>query len=115
MKTGFAGVDGVAHFAISGDPTSTSLTEEFVANTVNETLSLLHAAKTVPSIKRIVLTSSSTAVPAGVISKDKILTDDGWNDESVDKFNRRSEEDCPFWQFYPAAKILSERAAWKFV
>jgi nucleoside-diphosphate-sugar epimerase len=114
ISAGFAGVDGIAHVALSKDPTF-SLAEDFVPQAINETLSLLNAAKRVPSVKRIVLTSSATAVTAGVTPRDKILTDGDWNEESIDKFNRRREEDCPFWHIYPAAKALTERAAWKFV
>jgi nucleoside-diphosphate-sugar epimerase len=92
-----------------------TLTVDFVYKTINATLSLLHAAKRVPSVKRIVLTTSSNAVIAPPSRTDKVLRDDDWNDESITKFHRRCGEVCPSWHVYGVGKALAERAAWEFV
>jgi nucleoside-diphosphate-sugar epimerase len=95
------------------------LSDDFASTAVDASLSLLRAAKRVTSVKRIVLTSSSDAVILPPSYRDKVLTGDDWNDEAVEKFKRRSEEDVksPSWDWivYAAAKTLAERAAWEFV
>jgi nucleoside-diphosphate-sugar epimerase len=114
LYAGLAGVDGIAHVALAWDDSSRNAVD-FVPEAINVTLSLLRAAKRVPSVKRIALTSSSAAAMEPTIYTDKVLTCDDWNNASIYKYNRRNEEDCPNSHFYPAGKALSERAAWEFV
>ncbi|KAJ3709196.1 hypothetical protein LUZ61_012901 [Rhynchospora tenuis] len=72
---------------------------------VEGTLNVLRAAKEC-GVKRVVLTSSSSAIaPNPHWPIDAVLTEESWAD--VDTFKKNN-----LW--YPASKILAEKAAWDF-
>ncbi|EPQ60190.1 NAD P-binding protein [Gloeophyllum trabeum ATCC 11539] len=111
------GAEGVAHVAIPGSVPGDS--DENPKQAVESTLALLRAAAKEPSIKRVVLTSSSVAVISPPNFKEEPLTDKDWNDFGQQKWDNATEEDkkkpdWPMWR-YAASKILSEKAAWKWV
>ena len=73
-------VDGVVHTALNLDKIPDS---EIMDEAIKGTLSVLRAAKKYPSIKRVVLTSSITAMIMPPLLRDKVLTTEDWNDEAV--------------------------------
>lgn len=117
MENAFKGVDGVAHVALPGSVPGDS--DERPQEAVDSNLAVLRAAAKEPSIKRVVLTSSSVAAIAPPDFKDRPLTDKDWNDDDVERFNASTEESKkdPNWVSlrYSAGKTLSEKAAWKWV
>ena len=76
-----------------------------VQRTIDGVLETLKSAKAASSVKRFVLTSSTAALGDPV----RLLNEDDWNDATLEKVD--SGKNSP----YPAAKQLSEQAAWKFV
>lgn len=90
--------------------------DEIIPQSINMTMAAVRAAAREPSVKRLVLTSSISAVykfkPATVVKLDV----NSWNDEAVEIASQpASDEENPFLKIYPASKVLSEREAWKFV
>ncbi|KAL2821413.1 putative aldehyde reductase [Aspergillus cavernicola] len=110
------GVSGVVHVA---SDTSFSADASKVINSVVAAIeAVLEAASKVPSVKRVVLTSSSVAAapprPPGEGSL--LLTQDTWNDASV---KEAWDEDTPAeikgFSVYAASKTEGERAASNWV
>lgn len=83
---------------------------EIVVPAVAGTLSILKAAAKEPSIKRVVVTSSSasggTHDPDGPPKHWDATT---WNEATV------TPEETNEWAFYAVSKTKAERAAWDFV
>lgn len=109
-----AGVAGVIHLAsilsFSTNPA------EVVDPTVNATLSALKSAAKEPSVKRFVLTSSSTAALFPKANLEFDIGEDAWNDDSVQKaYHLEDTHPEKAWHVYGASKTLGERAAWKFM
>jgi nucleoside-diphosphate-sugar epimerase len=109
------GASGFAHVATpvmqSFDP------NEGVPVVVEGSLNALRAAASEPSVKRVVLTSSSTAVLSPQPNKEIVVTTDTWNDGAIkdawapppyEGLQRRLD-------VYSASKTEGEQAAWKFV
>ncbi|KAF7966338.1 hypothetical protein HWV62_20284 [Athelia sp. TMB] len=108
------GVSGVAHIA---SPTTFSTNPaEVIEPSVNGTLSILRSAAKVSSIKRFVLTSSSTAALWPKQNVEFDVGEDTWNEESP-ALASSLPEDHPLkpWHIYSASKTLGERAAWNFM
>jgi nucleoside-diphosphate-sugar epimerase len=87
-----------------------------VPNVVNGVLNGLKAAASEPSIKRFVMTSSSTAAASPQPNKEFSVTPETWNDEVV------KQAWIPPYKgvqkkldVYTATKTESEKAAWKWV
>jgi nucleoside-diphosphate-sugar epimerase len=83
---------------------------------VKNVISILKAAAAQPTIKHFVLTSSSYACffPRPNVELD--ISEDRWNEESVEKAYSLAETDpLKPWHVYAASKVLIERAAWKFM
>ena len=76
--------------------------DDIVKPAVEGTLSVFRACQEVESVKRVVLTSSSTAVTGSVVEGVGI-TEERWGDPNTTT------------SFYIKSKILAERAAWNFV
>lgn len=77
---------------------------------------ILASAKRTPSIKRVVLTSSSGA---GVVAKPGVevfIDETSWNEESKTLARTVEVNDPmkPVWVYY-ASKAEGEQAAWRFV
>ncbi|CAA3016481.1 tetraketide alpha-pyrone reductase 1-like, partial [Olea europaea subsp. europaea] len=101
------GCDGVFHAA---SPMFSSVTDpqaELVEPAVKGTLNVLRSCRKVPSVKRVVLTSSTAAVMVNKNppSSDVIVDETYFSDPEICK-------EKELW--YPLSKTLAEEAAWKF-
>lgn len=109
------GAAGIAHVATpvmqSFDP------NEGVPVVVNGILNVLRAAMKEPSIKRVVLTSSSTAAASPQPNKEFVIDADTWNEAAVkaawapppyEGLQRRLD-------VYSTSKTQAEQAAWEFM
>ena len=112
-------VDGVIHAALNLENLENG---KIVGQAVAGTLSLLRAAQKSPSVKRVVLTSSMSAVITAPMQRDKVLTTEDWNDEVLERFEKDLPNDhdpilkqASYLFPYSAAKLKAERAAWEFV
>ncbi|OSD02226.1 NAD-P-binding protein [Trametes coccinea BRFM310] len=107
------GVDGVIHLA---SPTSPALDDPRAAiePAVKGTLSILESALGTPSVKRIVLASSISAIASGSICAPRAYTEEDWNDQAV-QITEQKGRDAPGLIKYEASKTLAERAAWDFM
>lgn len=108
------GVDSVIHVAsdTSFDPDPNKVVKPTVAGV----LSILRSAAKSPSVKRFVLTSSSTAALLPHPGKEITITKDDWNQEALDL----AWAPPPYTQdrafaVYAASKTEGEKALWKFV
>ncbi|XP_062191627.1 tetraketide alpha-pyrone reductase 1-like [Phragmites australis] len=99
--------EGVFHTA-SPIVTKSDSKEEMLNAAINGTLNVLRSCKKNPSLKRVVLTSSSSTVRI----KDEA---DLPPNVSLDETSWSSIEFCESLQiWYAVAKILAEKAAWEF-
>jgi nucleoside-diphosphate-sugar epimerase len=111
-------VQGAAGFAHVATPVMQSFDpNEGVPVVVDGTLNALKAAASQPSIKRVVLTSSSTAAASPQPNKVFTIDSDTWNQEAIEAawapppyegLQRRLD-------VYSASKTQGEQAAWKFM
>jgi nucleoside-diphosphate-sugar epimerase len=105
-------VAGIIHVAINTELPPNP--EPYVPKAIEETLNVLRAASAEPSVKSVVLTSSSIAAVAwgakGNIPKDAF-------NEDMTKLAWDPNFEHPAKKFfvYAAAKTQSEQAAWKYV
>ena len=87
-----------------------------IPGTISGTVNALAAAAQEPSVKRVVLTSSSLAAVIPKPNHPVTVTTDSWTDEAVELAYRdppyEPERALPV---YAASKTLSEREAWKFM
>lgn len=87
-----------------------------VPNVVNGVLNGLRAAAKEPSIKRFVMTSSSTAAVSPQPNKQFSVDEDTWNDDVVKQAWLPPYEGVQKrLDVYTATKTESEKAAWKFI
>lgn len=111
----YKGVSGVAHVASViafdvGDP------HKVITPTIAGAINALTAAEKCPSVKRLVYTSSSTAMtkpkPNKVFSVDAAT----WNQEDVDDaWKPPPYEPSRAWAVYGASKTQAEQEVWEFV
>ena len=108
-----AGVSAVVHTAsnLSLDPDPNNVVPEAIAGVTN----LLTAAAEEPSVKRFVLTSSSTAAILPKPNNPVTVTVDTWNDELVSFVYDNPPKPENAYAVYGASKTLQEKAAWDFV
>jgi nucleoside-diphosphate-sugar epimerase len=105
-------VAGIVHAAISTEFPSTP--ESYVPKAIEETLNVLRAASAEPSVKAVVLTSSSIAGVAWGAKGD--IPKDAFNEEMVkNAWDPNFEHPGKKFFVYAAAKTQSEQAAWKYV
>ena len=109
------GVSAVVHTAsiFTMDPNP----DNVIPGTVAGTRNALESAAQEPSVKRFVLTSSSTAALIPKPNNPLKVTTDTWNDEAVEQAYSvpppyRPEHALPV---YAASKTLAEKEAWKFM
>lgn len=108
------GVDAVEHVASpftfsERDPNS------LIKPAVAGTLGILESVKKFgPTVKRVVITSSTVAVTTNFVDKSYIYTEADWNQPAVDVVTEQGAN-APNNLKYPASKVLAERAAWDFV
>lgn len=89
---------------------------EVVPKAIAMTLNALRAAAKEPSVKRFVLTSSSSSAIIPKPDTPGTITVDTWNDEAIEAAYRPPPyEQERFYPVYAASKALSEKEAWKFV
>jgi nucleoside-diphosphate-sugar epimerase len=84
---------------------------------INGALEALKAAATEPGLKRVVLTSSSTAASAPRPGKVFVMDESTWNHDAVQAAWAPPPYDNPsrYADVYGASKMQSEEAAWKWV
>lgn len=86
---------------------------DFIKPAVNGTLSVLKSsASEGSSVKRIVVTSSCSAVYT-VQSEPGIWSEADWNDAALEQVKAEGKK-APPMVMYRASKVLAERAAWDF-
>ncbi|KAH8693804.1 hypothetical protein BGW36DRAFT_383771 [Talaromyces proteolyticus] len=109
------GVSGIAHIAsdLSMNPDAKAV----IPWVVNATLNALQAASGQPSVKRVVLTSSSAAAFISQPNVKGITVDaDTWNDAAVKAaWDDSLPDEERAYHIYSASKTLSEREAWGWV
>jgi len=108
------GVSGVAH--IAGDVSLSLDVNLVIKNTIDGNLSLLRAAAKIPTIQRVVLTSSRIAIFNPNKGDHHKVDTKTFNDDIV-KLAFDLPEDHPAKGFmaYAAGKTEGERAVWKYV
>lgn len=111
------GVDAV--ILVASDTTFNDDPKVVVDGVVAGTLNFLRAAAREPSVKRFVLTSSSSAALTPIPGKKVTATTESWNDEAVDvAWNKKGESIGPNpYEFivYAASKTAGEKEFWKFI
>ncbi|KAF2165925.1 hypothetical protein M409DRAFT_23656 [Zasmidium cellare ATCC 36951] len=109
------GVDGIVH--VASDLSLDTDAEKVIKGTVAHTINVVKVAARVPSIKSLVLTSSSTAclMPQPGV-EGIVIEEDTWNDASVAAASdpKTPKEVLPY-TVYAASKTEGERALWKYV
>lgn len=108
------GVDGIIHAAspvtlILDDPS------DVIGPAVNGAVGILtSAAKFGKNVKRVVLTSSSSAISSKDGEEQALYNETDWNEVSP-KLVERQGKSASAWTVYNASKTLAERAAWDFM
>lgn len=106
------GCDAVAHIAA---PVSNTFTDPdpVLHLAVESILRALEAAATEPKVKSFVFMSSLAAIkPSGEDTWS--LTEENWNDKSLETVHRLGK-DTPGFVIYGASKTMAEKTLWKFV
>ncbi|KAI0641575.1 NAD-P-binding protein [Trametes meyenii] len=105
-------VQGVIHTAT---PVTFDLEdpEDYIKPALQGTLGLLKNAAQSSSIKRVVVTSSIGAVGESFTDVTHILTEEDWNEYSVEKVKELGKAASGILK-YDASKVISEQAAWKY-
>ncbi|XP_052171164.1 phenylacetaldehyde reductase-like [Diospyros lotus] len=102
------GCEGVFHTASPVFFLTRNLQEELIGPAVKGTLNVLRSCMKVPSIKRVVITSSmASVVYKNIPLNPDVLIDETWFSDPV------YCEESKLW--YALSKTLAEEAAWKFV
>ncbi|EFJ17393.1 hypothetical protein SELMODRAFT_233749 [Selaginella moellendorffii] len=100
------GCEGVFHSASAVTMTAKDPQAEIVDPAVLGTLNVLRACKKPSTVKRVVYTSSTSAVRfAASFPQDAFLDESIWSSSELCRENK-------FW--YPLSKTLAEQAAWEF-
>ena len=87
--------------------------DELIVPAINGTLGLLASAcRYGTKVKRVVVTSSCTAI-ASPTSEPKIVNEDDWNEDAVREVREKGREASQI-EKYRASKTLAEREAWKW-
>ncbi|KAL1985643.1 hypothetical protein VTN96DRAFT_7510 [Rasamsonia emersonii] len=108
------GAAGLIHVAsdVSMNPDPNTV----IPAAVNLTVNALKAASKQPSIKRVVLTSSSSAVLIPKPNQEVVVDEKTWNDSAVSAaWDESTPADARRYIVYAASKVEAERAAWKWV
>ncbi|PKK41299.1 hypothetical protein CI102_14144 [Trichoderma harzianum] len=109
------GTDGIIHVAT--DVTLASEPHRIIPAVRNGTINALKAASSQESVKRFVLTSSSTAAIIPQANKKGVIVDEStWNDDVVAlAWSGTAPDSAKGYTTYAASKTEGERAAWKWV
>ncbi|EHK47846.1 hypothetical protein TRIATDRAFT_217087 [Trichoderma atroviride IMI 206040] len=108
-----SGVSGIVH--VASDTSLNPDPNEVIPNVTKGVRNILEAASKQPSIKRFVLTSSSSAAYFPNPSQKVIITEETWNEVALQAAYSAATppEQKPFI-VYAASKLESERAAWEW-
>ena len=101
----FAGCDGVFHTASPFFFQTKDPENELLKPAIEGTLSVLNSAYNTPSVKRVIVTSSTAAVMIGNYDTNHEFVEDDWSDAELLKMTK---------QWYLLSKTLAERAVWDF-
>ncbi|KAM6488153.1 hypothetical protein HDV62DRAFT_396791 [Trichoderma sp. SZMC 28011] len=109
------GTDGIIHVAT--DVSLASDPHRIIPAVRNGTINALKAASSQESVKRFVLTSSSTAAIVPQANKKGVVVDENtWNDDVVAlAWSGKAPDSAKGYITYAASKTEGERAAWKWV
>ncbi|KAH8698927.1 cinnamoyl-CoA reductase [Talaromyces proteolyticus] len=111
------GISGIVH--VASDISFSANAAEVITNVVSATEAILEAAAQQPerSIKRVVLTSSSSAALTPQPGVEGIVVTQGsWNDAAVKAaWDENTPANAKPLAVYAASKTEGERAAWKWV
>ncbi|KAF2628313.1 NAD(P)-binding protein [Macroventuria anomochaeta] len=114
FKGHLAGCDGIAHVAsdlsFSPDP------NVVITGCVNGIKAILEEAKSTPSVKRFVYTSSSNAATRPLVGEPRHVDSSSWNDDILEEaWAPPPYEINRAYAVYAASKVACERAAWAFM
>lgn len=91
-------------------------TDTVVGSAIKLVQAALEAAAATPSVKRVVLTSSSSAVPSGAVDTKFNLTEDSYNTESVEAaYAPEPHKPDHAVSVYATSKVKQEQEFWKFM
>jgi nucleoside-diphosphate-sugar epimerase len=108
------GVDGVIDIAV--DSQLSPEPEPYIPNTIRRTLNILEAASKNPSVKYVVITSSSMAAVPWKSDVEYTISPDAYNEDFIKlAWDPAFNDPGKMFMVYAAAKAQSEQAAWKFV
>ncbi|KNG50440.1 aldehyde reductase ii [Stemphylium lycopersici] len=108
------GCEGVAHVAsdlsFSPDP------NVVITGCANGIRAILAEAKSTPSIRRFVYTSSSNAATRPFVGQPRHVDSSSWNDDILEEaWAPPPYESSRAYAVYAASKVVCERAGWDFV
>lgn len=87
-----------------------------ITPTIKRGLAVLKTAATIPTVKRFVYTSSSTAVTLPYPNKEFTIETDTWDDPCIElAWAPPPYEPSRGYVVYAASKTQTEQAMWKFV
>jgi nucleoside-diphosphate-sugar epimerase len=116
------GVSGVIHVASDTTLDPNANPRDVIDGVKRATVGVLQAAAGEPSVKRVVLTSSSSAAALPPVNGEKFHIDGAlWNQKSLKAALEASEEEKKRepaiygFNVYAASKTEGERAAWQFM
>lgn len=113
-----SGVDGIIHLALDGSSAFGEVPdpEASIKSAIDMTIGILKSAVEVPSIKGVVVTSSTVSHYSPEFGKDIHPTIDQWNDAAV-KMAYDLPNDHPFKGImaYVANKTRGEQELWSWV
>ncbi len=105
-------VDAIAHTA---SPLAMNAAEpdELIVPAVNGTTGLLASARQfATTVKRVILTSTGTAI-ASPTAEPRTVDESDWNETAVREVREKGREASQI-ETYRASKTLAERAAWEW-
>ncbi|RFU35043.1 hypothetical protein B7463_g1306, partial [Scytalidium lignicola] len=115
MDAAMKDVAGVLH--IASDLSLNTDPNKVIPQVTAATLNVLESARRQDSVKRFVLTSSSTAaIIPQPNQKGVVVTEDTWNDAAAEAaWSEKTPESQKAYAVYAASKTEGERQAWKWV
>jgi len=108
-EAAFQGTEGVIHVAMDGG------NPDLAQAILDADLAIVNAAHKVPSIKRVVITSSSVAVRDGNTVIPKTLTGEDYNEAGLKAYQEIGQEKATWKDKYSAGKTQADLALKAFV
>jgi nucleoside-diphosphate-sugar epimerase len=114
LATAVKGVTGIAH--IANDSNLSPNPEPYIPKAVEGALAVLKSAAKEPSVKSIVLTSSSMAAAGSTPDVEFDISSDSYNENAIRlAWDETFDNPAKAFIVYAAAKAESEKAAWKWI